>query len=134
MKNSEPLIAILSVIFLVIACSNSSDNTVSESATTEDNITLSIFSSDPDSTLLFEAVNTGEWEDSATADSQETPFDLTVDGDNYSGSLHKLSGNAQMAVTLVAEENGEVSWEIEKEYDRIAQVTLDENFTSVDGK
>lgn len=134
MKTIHHSIATLVILFTFLACSNSSENEKTEPSITEENVTLSISSSNPDSTVIFEAINNGEWNGSAPADSQATPFEFTVSTTNFYGTFHKLEGNSTMVVRLMAKENGETTWEIKKEFNQIAQVILDENFTSINGK
>lgn len=133
MKIFNLILTITIAIFTLFACSNSSENENLESSFMEENVSISISSSNPDSVLIFEAINVGEWNGSAPADSQATPFEYIVSTDNFFGTFHKLEGNSPMVVKLVAHKNGETTWEIEKEYHQISQVILDGNFTSVDG-
>lgn len=134
MKTFHHLITTLVILFTFLACSNTSEQENDQSPFEEENVTLSISSSNPDSAVIFEAINNGEWNGSAPADSQATPFEFTVSTTNFYGTFHKLEGNSTMVVSLMAKENGETTWEINKEFNQIAQVILDENFTSIKGK
>jgi hypothetical protein len=134
MKTIHLSIATLLILFTFLACSNSSKNENTEPSFADENVTLSIYSSNPDSTVIFEAINNGEWNGAAPADSQATPFEFTVSTTNFYGTFHKLEGNSALVIRLMAQENGETTWEINKEFNQIAQVILDENFTSINGK
>jgi len=134
MKTIHLGIATFVILFTFIACSNSSENENKKAAIIEENITISISSSNPDSTVIFEAINIGEWNGSAPADSQATPFEFTVSTANFYGTFHKLKGNSSLILKLVAQKNGETTWETEKEFNQISQIILNDNFTSVEGK
>lgn len=126
------LTVLLIAALTLFACSNTSEE--ANSSKGQENVTISIAASNPDSTIIFEAINIGEWRGSAPSDSQSTPFELVVSKDNFFGTFHKLKGSSQMVVELVSKKNGKTAWEMEKEYDRLAQIILNGNFTSVDGK
>jgi hypothetical protein len=134
MKNFHLLIATLCMLFTFIAYSDSSENDNQEPSFMEENVTLSITSSNPDSTVIFEAINIGQWNGSAPADSQATPFEFTVSTTNFYGTFHKLKGNSSLILKLVAQKNGETTWETKKEFNQVSQVILGGNFTSVEGK
>lgn len=132
MRISSLLLPFLIVSFGFLACSNSSEQV--KSSGDKEKVTISISSSNPDNTIIFEAITTGEWQGSAPADSQSTPFELVVNGNNFYGTFHKLEGKSQMVIKLVGEKNEGTRWKMEKEYDRLSQIILNGKFTSVDGK
>jgi|GEM_PF-2185963 len=134
MKTIHYLITTLVILFTFLAFSSTSEQENTQPSFADENVTLSISSSNPDSTVIFEAINNGEWNGSAPADSQATPFVFTVSTTNFYGTFHKLEGNSALVIRLMAQENGETTWEINKEFNQIAQVILSSNFTSVNGK
>ncbi|MDZ7660680.1 hypothetical protein [Fodinibius sp.] len=134
MKTIHLILATTVTLFIFIACSSATEKENNETSFVVENVTISISSSNPDSTLIFEAINIGEWNGSAPADSQETPFEFTVSKTNFYGTFHKLKGNSSMILNLVAQKNGKTTWKTEKQFNHIAQVILDGNITSVNGK
>lgn len=132
MRLSTLLAISLIAALTLFACNNSSEETNTSKA--KETVTINITASNPDSTIVFEAINIGEWHGSAPADSQSTPFEFTVGRDFFFGTFHKLEGNSQMVFEIIGEKNGETTWETNKEYDRLAQIILNGEFTSVNGK
>lgn len=132
-KNAWLLTSVLTIISLIISC-NSDKDKKSRLPRAQKYISISISSSNPDSTIIFESIYVGEWRGSAPADLQATPFEFTVSSDNFFGSFHKLSGSSKMVVKLNAKKYGETSWRIKKNYKRLFQVVLNGSITSIEGR
>lgn len=134
MKKKHLLATTITVVSTFFVYSYTVGSIDQNSLIAKDDVTISISSSNSDSTVIFETLNVGEWMGTAPADSQSTPFEFTVAADNFHGTIHKIDGNSRMIIKLVAKKGEEKTWEIKKEYDRICQIILDENYTSIDGK
>lgn len=134
MKAIYLAVATILMVFMVSTCSDSSEHNQSEQSMSEETVSIRISSSNPDSVLTFEAIYVGEWEGSAPADTQTTPFEFSVSGTHFYGTFHKLKGNSSMLFTLVGQEDGKTTWQTEREYDHLSQIIFNGDYSSVYGK